>query len=73
MDRIDRLVEQYLKELKEKTEVKQDKDIKGRKGTQPAKYHKGLSKSTKAKRDAQFKKQAKMSDKDPNIHFITKN
>ena len=33
MDRIDRLVEQYLKELKEKTEVKQDKDIKGRKGT----------------------------------------
>jgi len=49
----------------EETEVPQDKDIAKRKGTQPAKYHKGLSKSTKAARDAQFKKQAKMSDKDP--------
>ena len=34
---------------------KQDPDIKGKKGTQPAKYHKGLSKSTKQKRDAHFK------------------
>lgn len=33
----------------------QDSDIADRKGTQPAKYHKGLSKSTKAKRDAHFK------------------
>ena len=33
---------------------KQDPDIKGKKGTQPAKYHKGLSKSTKQKRDAHF-------------------
>jgi uncharacterized protein (UPF0147 family) len=33
----------------------QDPDIADRKGTQPAKYHKGLSKSTKAKRDAHFK------------------
>ena len=49
-------------------EVKQDKDIKGRKGTQPAKYYKGLGKSTKAKRDAHFKKQAKMSDKDPSAY-----
>lgn len=49
----------------EKTEVPQDPDIAKRKGTQPAKYHKGLSKSTKAKRDAQFKRQAKMSDRNP--------
>ena len=33
----------------------QDPDITKRKGTQPAKYYKGLSKSTKAKRDAHFK------------------
>lgn len=33
----------------------QDPDIAKRKGTQPARYHKGLSKSTKAKRDAHFK------------------
>ena len=46
-------------------EVRQDSDIGDRKGTQPAKYHAGLKKSTKAKRDAQFKKQAKMADDDP--------
>ena len=34
---------------------KQDPDIDSKKGTQPAKYHKGLSKSTKQKRDAHFK------------------
>ena len=45
--------------------VRQDPDIKKRKGTQPAKYHSGLSKSTKQKRDAQFKKQAKMDDNNP--------
>ena len=44
---------------------RQDPDISDRKGTQPAKYHAGLKKSTKAKRDAQFKKQAKMADDDP--------
>ena len=33
----------------------QDPDIKDRDGTQPARYHKGLSKSTKVKRDAHFK------------------
>jgi len=43
--------------------TKQDKDIKGRKGTQPAKYHKGLAKSTKAKRDAHFKKGVDLPDK----------
>lgn len=49
-------------------EVLQDKDIKSRKGTQPAKYHKGLSKSTKAKRDQQFKDQAKKADNDPSAY-----
>jgi hypothetical protein len=43
----------------------QDKEIAGRKGTQPARYHKGLSRATKVARDRQFKKQAKMSDRDP--------
>ena len=42
--------------LQEKTKVAQDSDIKSRPGTQPKKYHKGLSKSTKAARDAHFKK-----------------
>jgi hypothetical protein len=46
-------------------EARQDPDIKDRKGSQPAAYHKGLSKTTKKKRDAQFKKQAKMSDDNP--------
>ena len=48
--------------------VKQDSDIGKRKGTQPAKYHSGLSKSTKQKRDAQFKRQAKMDDRDPSAY-----
>ena len=46
-------------------EVRQDSDIADRKGTQPAKYHAGLSKSTKAARDRQFKKQTKMADDNP--------
>jgi len=49
----------------ESTEVPQDKDISKRSGSQPSKYHKGLSKATKIARDRQFKKQAKMSDSDP--------
>ena len=37
-------------------EVKQDKDVKDKEGTQPAKYYAGdMSKSTKDKRDAHFK------------------
>ncbi len=48
-----------------KDKVRQDPDIKKRKGTQPAKYHSGLSKSTKQKRDAQFKRQSKMDDRNP--------
>jgi len=57
-----------LDAMEEKTEVPQDKDIAKRKGSQPAKYHKGLSKSTKKARDAQFKRQAKMSDSDPKAY-----
>jgi hypothetical protein len=53
--------------LKEST-TRQDKDIADRKGTQPARYHTGLAKSTKAARDAQFKRQAKMSDKNPSAY-----
>ena len=54
--------------LSEVRKVAQDKDIGGRKGAQPKVYHKGLSKSTKIKRDAQFKKQAKMKDDDPKAY-----
>ena len=46
----------------------QDNDIADRKGTQPARYHAGLEKSTKAKRDAQFKKQSKMDSRDPKAY-----
>ena len=46
----------------------EDPDIGDRKGSQPANYHRGLAKSTKVKRDAQFKKQAKMDDDDPNAY-----
>lgn len=45
--------------------TRQDPDIKDREGTQPAKYHKGLSPSTKEKRDAHFKKGAEMDDDNP--------
>ena len=47
---------------------KQDPDIKDKKGTQPAKYFKGIAKSTKSKRDAYFKKQGKKSDDDPSAY-----
>jgi len=43
----------------------EDPDIGHRKGSQPAGYHKGLSKSTKVARDRQFKKQSKMDDDNP--------
>ena len=49
----------------EKTTSPQDPDIKDRKGTQPKAYHKGVKKSTKAARDAHFKKGAKMDDDNP--------
>ena len=50
------------------TRTPQDKDIAGRKGSQPSSYHRGLSKDTKVKRDRQFKKQAKMRDDDPKAY-----
>ena len=56
-----------LKILREKQRdrVRQDPDIKDKKGTQPDVYYKGLNKSTKDKRDAHFKKGAKMDDDNP--------
>ena len=53
------------KKVAEKTKTRQDPDIDDKKGTQPARYHAGLKKSTKDKRDAHFKKGAKMDDDNP--------
>jgi len=53
---------------------KQDKDIKDKKGTQPAKYYAKdaegdeMAKSTKDKRDAHFRKQASKDDDDPKAY-----
>ena len=44
-----------FKEFVQQLQEKQDPDIKDKEGTQPAKYHKGLSKSTKQRRDAHIK------------------
>ena len=49
----------------DKSEVAQDPDIEDRKGTQPKKYFKDLPKSTKAARDAHFKKNADKDNSDP--------
>jgi len=53
-------------EINEST--KQDQDIEDKKGTQPAKYYKGLAPSTKDKRDAHFNKKAKMDDDNPDAY-----
>ena len=45
--------------------VKQDPDIKGDPGTEPAKYYKGVAKSKKKARDDHFEKGAKMDDDNP--------
>ena len=51
------------------SEVRQDKDIKDRKGTQPAKYYgKEMKKSTKTARARHFEKGAKKSDDDPSAY-----
>ena len=66
-----KVLSKHLKpyEVKSLTEVKQDKDIKDREGTQPAKYYGSkIAKSTKDKRAAQFKKQTKMDDDDPDAY-----
>lgn len=48
-----------------KMKESQDPDIKDREGTQPAKYHSGLKKSTKIARDRHFKKFADRDDSNP--------
>jgi len=65
--------EEALEELESmiedrKYKVAQDPDIKDRKSSQPAHYHKGLKKGTKVKRDSQFQKQAKMADDNPKAY-----
>ena len=50
-----------LKKILETKKVAQDKDIKDREGTRPSKYFKGVSKKSKAVRDAHFKKGAKIT------------
>ena len=53
----------------ENDKVRQDKDVKDKKGTQPAKYYAGkMAKSTKDRRDAHFKKMTKRSDDDPDVY-----
>jgi len=56
-----------LRRMSQADDVKEaeDPDIGHRKGSQPAKYHAGLSVSTKKKRDAHFKKHGPMADDDP--------
>ena len=49
-------------------ESAQDPDIKDKEGTQPARYHAGLKKNTKAKRDAHFKKHGKKADNDSSAY-----
>ena len=60
----------WINDLSEKLRrTAQDKDVKDKKGTQPKKYYSGIkSKSTKDKRDAQFKKQSKMDDDNPDAY-----
>jgi hypothetical protein len=49
-------VESFSDFVKQINEVKQDKDVDDKDGTQPAKYYAGdMAKSTKSKRDAHFK------------------
>jgi len=49
---------------------RQDSDIKHKKGTQPARYFSGLAPSTKDKRDAHFKKTAKLEPDDPEAYEL---
>ena len=58
----------YLEYIAELRKTPQDKDIKDKKGTQPAKYHKGLKPTTKAARDSHFKKYGDMPDNDPSAY-----
>ena len=47
---------------------REDEDIGDKKGSQPAKYHSGLAKSTKQKRDAQFSKAAEKDSDDASAY-----
>ena len=68
------LIRKYQVEAKKITRVKQDPDVKGSSGTEPAKYFakgaggKGMSKSTKQSRARHFDKGAAMSDDDPRAY-----
>jgi len=57
--------EEFMTEL---LEARQDPDIKDREGTQPAKYHSGLKKSTKTARDRAFQKGADKDPSDPSAY-----
>ena len=63
----DSALKKYLKDtpFSKFVKEKEDPDIGKRKGSQPAGYYKGLGKSTKSKRAAQFAKQSKMDDDNP--------
>ena len=63
-DRLHRDLKPHATGVEHMSEAKsaQDPDIKDREGTQPAAYHKGLKKTTKAKRDAHFTKHGKKAD-----------
>ena len=58
----------YLEYIAEIRKVAQDKDVKDKKGTQPAKYFKDLKPSTKAARDTHFKKFGDKPDNDPSAY-----
>ena len=69
-DRLHRELKPHATGVEHMSEAKsaQDPDIKDREGTQPAAYHKGLKKTTKAKRDAHFKKHGKKADDDASAY-----
>ena len=50
-------VDYGFKAVSEKKELPQDRDVKDKKGTQPKKYYKDLSKDVKSKRASHFKSQ----------------
>lgn len=64
----------FLDDIGEMRKTKQDKDVKDKEGTQPSKYYAKdaegdkMSKSTKAKRAAQFAKGADLPDDDPDSY-----
>ena len=63
-----KMLKKYLKDTPF-SEVKQDPDIKDRKGSQPAGYYKGLkTKSTKQARARHFAKKSKMDDDNPKAY-----